>query len=916
MALSDLPTGTVTFLFTDIEGSTRLLRLLGDRYADLLAAHQRMLRSALQQFGGREVDTQGDAFFIAFARARDAVAAAVEAQRLLNRHAWPEGASLRVRMGLHTGEPAAHGQQYVGIDVHEAARIAASGHGGQVLISETTCSLVRDDLPEGAGLRDLGRHRLKDLAAPVHIFQVVVPDLPDEFPALRSLEAWPNNLPVQLTSFVGREQDVVEIRRLLGTTHLLTLTGAGGSGKTRLGLQVAAEVLHDFSDGVWLVELAAVSDPPAILRAVAAVMGIRERHAQPLVDTLTSYLERKRVLLVMDNCEHLVEPCAHICAALLRACPDLRILATSRESLEVSGEVAYRVPTLAVPPSDFPPSLDRLSDYPAARLFRERARAALPAFGLTRTGAAAVADICRRLDGIPLAIEFAAARVKALSVEQIAERLDDRFRLLSGGIRTALPRHQTLRAVMDWSYDLLAEEERAVFRRLAVFAGGFTLEASEAVCAGGGEVRADVLAVLAHLVDKSLVVMEQGDAGARYHLLETVRQYAHEKATEAGEVEAVFRLHRDHFLALAERAEPVLHGPDQVFWLDRLEVEHDNLRGALHWSLDRASDDGGARLGGALWWYWAIRGHGPEGREWLDRILAVPAAGDVSLLLRIRALTGAGALASAGDDYGNAVAWLGEAVTLARQHGDRQALAVALALLGHALWHAGDPTAAVALAEESLAMSRDLGDAWAIARSSYDLAIVAWHVEDYARMEAIASEWLARSRATGDLWGTASALFFLGEAALQREDHPGAAAFFQERLALAQRMRDHYATAVAQVRLAHTALALGDAGRADDLFRQSLEPLRRLGDRWWLGFCLEGLAAVAAMSGRPERAATLLGAADALWAVLGSAPAGRPDYACAAEDARQALGEGGFHSARAQGGALGREEAIAYALEH
>ncbi len=436
-----LPTGTVTFLFTDIEGSTTLLQRLGDRrYAEVLEEHQRLLRDAFAKGNGQEIGTQGDAFLVAFPRARDALATAVAAQHSLMKHTWPDGASLRVRMGLHTGESISNTDRYVGLDVHRASRICSAGHGGQILLSDAVGALAARDLPPGVSLRDLGTHRLKDLREPEHLFQVVVADLPADFPPPKSLNVLPNNLPVQLTSFIGREREKAEVRRLLSTTRCLTLTGSGGAGKTRLALQVAAEALEEFPDGVWFVELAALSDSSLVPKAVASSLGMPEQPGRMLIEALADYLRGESALVILDNCEHLVAACAQLADALMRTCPSLRILATSREALGVTGETTWRVPSLSLPDPQSLPPLNRFTEYEAVRLFIDRAVSSAPQFAVTSRNAPAVAQVCHRLDGIPLAIELAAARVKVLAVEQIAARLDDRFRLLTGGSRTALPR--------------------------------------------------------------------------------------------------------------------------------------------------------------------------------------------------------------------------------------------------------------------------------------------------------------------------------------------------------------------------------------------------------------------------------------------------------------------------------------------
>src|SRR5262245_39588833 len=601
VAKPPLPTGTVTFLFTDVEGSTRLWEQHPDQMRAALVEHDALIEFLTAQHGGHLVRPrgEGDSRFCVFARATEAVVAAAAIQRALHEESWPAETPLRVRLALHTGEADLRAGDYYGSAVNRCARLRAIAHGSQALLSMATEELVRDALPSGVALRDLGEHRLSDLARPEHVFQVVVPGVPAAFPPLRSLDTLPNNLPLQLTSFVGREREVAEVAGMLAAHRLITLTGVGGTGKTRLALQVAADALLAFSDGVWLVALDALRDPGLAPQAVALSIGVREERERPLLATLTDALKPKRLLLLLDNCEHLLDACARLADALLRACPHLTIVATSREALGIAGETVWRVPSLALPAvfagQPLPP-VETLTRYEAVALFVDRAQAVQPRFALTRESAPAVVSVCALLDGIPLALELAAARVRALSVDQLLARLTDRFRLLTGGSRTALERHQTLRAAVDWSHALLTAPERVLFRRLAVFAGGWTLEAAEAVGPApdgpaGGLAREDVLDLLTRLVDQSLVdvVAEAPGAGpARYRLLETLRQYAQHKLVEAEEVAAVRGRHAAHYLALAEQAQPALHGPEQLVWLDRLEEEHANLRGALAWLVEQA----------------------------------------------------------------------------------------------------------------------------------------------------------------------------------------------------------------------------------------------------------------------------------------------------------------------------------------
>ena len=483
--MANPPTGTVTFLFTDIEGSTKLWELYPDAMKVALARHDIILRQAIESHGGVVFKTVGDAFCAAFSSAPAAVEAALAAERALFSERWGETGAVRTRAALHTGNAESREGDYFGPTLNRVARLLSTGYGGQILLSLPAQELVRDHLPEGTELRDLGEHRLKDLIRPERIYQLAAWGLPADFPPLRALDPQRTNLPIQPTSFIGRRQEMAEVRRLLTATRLLTLTGTGGVGKTRLALHVAADLVDAYRDGVWLVELASVTDPALVLQAVAAALGVREQPGRPLRDTLIDFLDARHLLLVLDNCEHLVAACAQLADAVLHACPTVTILATSREALGVGGELTWRVPSLPAPDAQHPPPLEHLTQYEAVRLFIDRAVFALPSFTVTNANAPAVAQICWRLDGISLAIELAAARVKLLAPEQIAARLDDRFRLLTGGSRTALPRQQTLRAAIDWSYDLLSEPERTLLRRLSVFAGGWTLEGAEAVCGDG-----------------------------------------------------------------------------------------------------------------------------------------------------------------------------------------------------------------------------------------------------------------------------------------------------------------------------------------------------------------------------------------------------------------------------------------------
>jgi predicted ATPase/DNA-binding SARP family transcriptional activator len=734
-----------------------------------------------------------------------------------------------------------------------------------------------------------------------------------------------HNLPIALTSFIGRAHELAEVRRLLATTRLLTLTGVGGCGKTRLALAVANKLVADSPDGVWLVELGALTDPTLVPQALAVVLGVREEPQRPLTTMLVDALRPRELLLLLDNCEHLIDACARLAAELLGACPHLRILATSREALGIAGETTWLVPSLTLPQPQQLPRLVELTQSEAVELFVERAAAALPTFTLMPENASDVIQVCRRLDGIPLAIELAAARVKVLSVAQIAARLDDCFRLLTGGGRTAVPRQQSLRATIDWSYALLAELEQVLLRRLGVFAGGWTLEAAEVVCAGEAVASDDVLDLLAHLVDKSLVVVEPQASGAvRYRLLEPIRQYVHAKLMESAEAPAMHQQHVQFFLALAEQAEPQLSGAEQVARLNRLEQEHDNLRAVLRWYLERGEAEPGLRLGGALWRFWRTRGHLTEGRAWLVELLALPThpipakAGkrQAGWEARAKALLAAGDLASEQDEYATAQALFAEGLTLSREVADERGIARALGGLAILALAQGDDTRAATLYEESLALSRKRGDQHLIAGALDGLGVVALNQGDDVRAELLGEESLALYRELGDTRGSADALRSLGWLALNQGDLARAAALLEESLALYRQQGYPQYIAWALHSLGSVALLQGNIERAAALCVESLTLGRKVGDRYIIAWCLEDIAGVAIAQGNSGVAARLLGAAEGLRASIGARllafDRARSERTVAA--ARAALDAAAFAAAWAAGRALPLDQTIAEAV--
>jgi predicted ATPase/class 3 adenylate cyclase len=707
-----LPTGTVTFLFTDIEGSTRLAQEHPDRWEALRARHHAILQSACETNHGYVFQVIGDAFCAAFHTAKDGLAAAIDAQRKLQTEDWDE-APIKVRMGIHTGSAELHDTEYRGyLTMAKVQRVMSVAYGGQILASNASAELLHNEMPKGINLRDMKEHRLKGLPISERLWQVMVSELQQDFPPLQSLNEIPNNLPIQVTSFIGREQHIVETKQLLLSTHLLTLTGSGGMGKTRLSLHLAAEVLDTFKNGVWLIELAPLSDPIAVPFTVASVLGLREEPGRPLINTLIAWLGDKELLLILDNCEHLLEACAKFVDQVLHASNTTRILATSREALGIAGESIYRVPSLQTPKPEEKIKIDQFEQYDAVRLFIDRATKSLSTFRVTNANSPAVAQICYRLDGIPLAIELAAARVKALSVEKIAERLDDRFRLLTGGSRTALPRQQTLRAMIDWSHSLLSDPERILFKRLSVFTGGWTVDSAEQVCSSDGLEPADILDLNTHLVDKSLVIMEDGADGIRYQMLETIRQYAVDKLETSGEADIFRKRHADYFSNLAEEVEKHQVKPEHAEWLNLLEEERDNLREALKWAAIHDQDGIFLQLAGNSWRFWLMRGPITEGRSWLDQAVQLYESNPNSMKSALASdiFSGAGDMARFQGDFERALRLKRQNLELCRQQGNERRVAAILHGMATIYSLMGNCERSLALAEEGVALRRKLGN--------------------------------------------------------------------------------------------------------------------------------------------------------------------------------------------------------------
>jgi predicted ATPase/class 3 adenylate cyclase len=871
--MSSLPTGTITFFFSDIEGSTRLIQQLGERYPDVLLAHHTIQREALAANGGHELRTEGDSFFIVFGSALEACAGAAAVQRRLQEHAWPDGGEVRVRIGLHTGEATLVGNEYLGLDVHRAARVAGAGHGGQVLVSEATRVLVDQALPTGLTLKDLGLHRLKDLARPERLFQLTVEGLRADFPPLKTLEATPNNLPTQLTSFIGRDDQLREATKLLSRSRLLTLTGPGGTGKTRLSLAIAAGVLDEFSDGVYFVPLSAVHDPELVPSAIAQALAISTTGSRRPIDALLDHLREKQTLLLLDNFEQLLKA-APIATQLLEGSARLRVLVSSRIALRVSGEQEFPVPPLTLPDLKALPGLAVLSQFEAVRLFIERAVAVKPDFHATNENAPAIAAICERVDGLPLAIELAAARVKLFSPQALLSRLEKSLSALGSGARNAPARQQTLRGAILWSYDMLDEGGRRLLARVSVFARGGSLEQLEGVCGPAEDVGGELVEALDQLADQSLVRRLPDFDEPRFLMLQTIRDFATERLEESGEAQLIRDRHVEAFIALARQAQPELFGPHRKEWLDRLEEDHDNFRAALEWAVASGNARQAMRLSGSFWRFWQMRGHIHEGRARMKQVLAMPDSRQFSEE-RLMALEAAGGLAYWQADMDVAQGFYDESLELTRQAGDKRAIANAIYNDAFPMLvnRTNLPRAKVLL-EEALPLFRELTDDGGVART---------------------------------LWG-------LGNAAYFGEDFATAKPLLEEAQALFRRLDDRFMLAWSTHTLGLVAVGTGKYEIGKRWFSEALQLFIEAKDVSGITLQLDNLSIIARAEGDPVRATRLAAAAVAQQTLTGTGLGGLLSQR-EGRTGREGLAEKEAAIAWAEGQALTVDQAIAYALD-
>jgi predicted ATPase/class 3 adenylate cyclase len=902
-AARSLPTGTVAFLFTDIEGSTQRWETHRAAMGRAIERHDALLEESITARGGYVFKRMGDAFCAAFRTAPDAIAAACDAQRALIKEDFSAVDGLKVRMAIHVGQADEHNGDYFGPTVNRVARLLAIGYGGQVLVSGAASDLSQGEMPPQTALRDLGSHRLKDLAHPEQVYQLIAPDLPQKFFPLRSLDALPNNLPLQLTSFIGREDEIENVKSLLDVHRLATLVGTGGVGKTRLALQVGADLLDRYEDGVWFVELAPLSDGTLIVSELAPLFGVQGTDDRPLVEALVAALRSKHALLIIDNCEHLVDPAAEIIEKILRACPNIRVLATSREALKIAGETVHRVASL--------------KEDAAVELFSERANAATDSFSLTPQNRPTVAKICRRLDGIALAIELAAARVRAVDVDELFTRLDERFRILTGGSRTALPRQQTMRALIDWSYDLLAPAEQALLRRVAVFAGGWTLDAASGVCADEDVQAWDILDQLTSLVDKSLVVADMNEAVAgsaklRYRLLESTRQYAAEKLAASGERERLRRRHAEYFAQVARRSGASWSTTPTRTWIAPLDIEIDNLRSALDWALAEKQDpEIGGVLASELWPFWFELGMSAEGLRYIEAALEREDALSKPTLAQLwyaHSVCLNALFAKARDSAVRAKQYYQEL-------GDIAGTMRAQIRHGETLTRLRLPDEAVGELTEALKFFSDTGDRrWANYALSSLSRNALWR-GDVQLARDRSAQVLIEARSQGDDRLTSVSLNNLAEREFSIGNVGRAIELARESLAHDRNRKDAAALGFGLINLAAYLLSQGELDEARNLAHEGLRRASDVQNSVLIACAIQHLASIAAIRKDYECAALLLGYTNTFFTSTFREPTEQREYDATISELREGLGEVRMSELLQRGATMPPEQATADALK-
>ncbi len=857
------PSGNVTFLFTDIEGSTRLAQEFPSELQSVLDRHHVILRNAFESGNGFVFEIIGDAFCCAFSNAEDAVKAAVNAQLNLRSENWKE-ATVKVRIGIHSGEAEWNGHRYNGyITLARTARVMSSAYGEQIIISNSTYDLVKDKFDKYDDLdisfRDLGERRLKDVIQPIRLYQIMSPELRKEFPPLKTLDARPNNLPVQLTSFIGRQSEMEQIKTLIKKTHLLTLTGSGGAGKTRLALQAAADIIDDFPNGIWFIELASVSDSAMVTRTVMKIFNLKEEHEKTPEETLCDFLKDRETLVILDNCEHIVDVCASLAETLLSRCPKLKLLATSREALRCRGEKIFSVSSLEIPDPSESMTTEKLEQYEAVRLFIERAITADSDFKVNNDNAPALAQICYQLDGIPLAIELAAARVKILSVEKINEKLSDRFSFLTDGKRTALPRQQTLKAMVDWSYELLSEKEKLLLNRLSLFSDGWTLEAAEEICSDSRLNKNGILDLLSQLTDKSLIIAVTSIQ--RYRMLETIRQYAEEKLTssedagEKDELDKIMLKHLDFYTLFAAKAREKIEGESQKEWMEKIEYETYNFRVAILNSIIRNKAEKGLRIAVNLARYWEIRGYNSEALRYFEELLN--ADNDVNSEIRASAYQWMGSFEWITGNYERSKTYYEKSLAINKETGNKKGIGILLNNLGLLANATGEYEKSKSMSEESCRYFKEINDERLIADSLLNLGAPLINLREIDYAEKVFNECLILYRKLQDARGIAMTLTNLGSLAGLKSDFVKAMEYLSESLSIQRDLKDNRAMAVTLENIGSIEGYTGKYSEAEFHLSESIKIYSELGNKKGLACAINALGFVKNSTGQPEESSDL-----------------------------------------------------------